>query len=422
MKWRVCNEPGCVHLGLANHNCWRHGFSSRSSDPLTEDGLSDTEWWPIARTRLSRLKEATKARDRSPGRRGRRLADAIRDERALIGKRALPLLTAEAVDHWRATKGAPSWRLPPDGCIAEFIRFKYPKVPLDDLQIKFRSLNPSPLQYDLANDWAADDWAGPPKLLEYLARRDLESSSPTPAPFWPITQRRRLDDDSKNALVAQEERNLAHIESYSTIIVNVKHWTQDTGLKMIFDDPKIDTSVPPGTIVYHQMRRPPRSLVDQDERVGQGCVQARLLERAFEAHLQVPVGAYVRYDHVRSATVKIWWFGTIGPYPSWLNEPIMEEDGVRLELAPRRGLYISSASSQAVNSHLLYENELILPAGSVWRVNGHRDVVQSDNRHDPRSTNERLHAIQMVEVDPNDVDTQDVISMTYGDDIEPSTR
>ena len=51
--------------------------------------------------------------------------------------------------------------------------------------------------------------------------------------------------------------------------------------------------------------------------------------------------------------------------------------------------------------HMIFMTQMSpsMPAGTTWRVVGHRDVVQSNSRLPGHGTAERLHAIQMIEID-----------------------
>lgn len=179
-----------------------------------------------------------------------------------------------------------------------------------------------------------------------------------------------------------------------------KHHERPPEIQDVFDDPEASLDLEDGLVVYHQEMRP---YVGTSE-FSRLSLWDQWAQWSFDQHQSLQVGDVVRYEHVRSATTKIWWFGSVlGREPHWLNKE-GEEDGLRLELSPKRGLFLSKRSKPVVDSHLMGENELILPGDTWWQVVGVGDVVQANSRSGDYSSNERLRGIQMVEVNPEDFD------------------
>ena len=214
-----------------------------------------------------------------------------------------------------------------------------------------------------------------------------------------MTERRLVSAKGQKALEQQEIANAAVIERHKSVIRAYKQHERPPAIQNVFDDPEASLDIEDGTVVYHQVRRPDGG-TSEFSRLG---LSDQLAQWAFEQHQSLQIGDIVRYEHTRSATTKIWWFGTLGGEPRWLNKDV-EENGLRLELAPKRGLFLSQKSKPVVDSHLMGENELLLPGDTWWRVVGIGDVVQADSREGDYNSNERLRGIQMVEVDPESFD------------------
>lgn len=327
----------------------------------------------------------------------RRTGDAAHAEIRALLRMALPELVDGQVQRWQQETGTPSWRLPPEGRIYSSLRMTHPTLPLPNGYSAWGYVTPS-------SDDAADLAAPSPARFDaydYLARQVLERRDPTPAPFQPVTQRRVDDVARRLELEARERANLDLYREHADIVGKQRR-CGTSQVEQLFADPRALVDLPEGLVVYHQMAR----------RFEHGA-KDRITNRAFEAHMQLLPGDVVRYEHQRSSTLKVWWFSNINRRQRWLHEHAGEEGALRLELVPRRGLYISAATAHDLDLGPMDERELILPAGSVWRVVGIRDVVFSDIRDEKRVTSERIRAVLMVELDPDAPDADQALLLSY---------
>lgn len=352
-------------------------------DPLTTHDLDISGWWVESQSRMRKLETIWNGEQWS---RSNRTAYREMNEIRLY---AAAQLVEPLVSQWRSQHGHRAWRLPPDGWLGKTMIEQYPFMQLEKITLVPRDDGPLPAVFSSE----FENW------VDAQARKNQELKSPTPAPFAPVTQRRMVSATGMETLEQQESTNEAVIERHKSVIHAYKHDEHPPEIQNVFDDPEANLDIEDGTVVYHQMIRPSVG-TSAFSRLGLGDQWAQW---SFGQHQSLQIGDIVRYEHVRSATTKIWWFGTLGGNPRWLNDDV-EENGLRLELAPKRGLFLSQRSKPVVDSHLMGENELLLPGGTWWRVVGIGDVVQAESRGGEYSSNERLRGIQMVEVEPESVD------------------
>ena len=400
---RVCVVSRCSRLSRQGEaTCWRHRLRIDGDvmldDPLATAADDFDRWWPVAR---SRIEDLHRVADDAGARRPVKQAAMVEFE-AIRMRAFAPAIRSELAG-WQASHGAPGWWLPPDGWMADRLREAYPQ-----LRTPESAALPPTNRHSLGGLARYASTYG--RYLDYVVRDDIEKRSPTQRPFAPITEPREVNAEHVELLQAQERRNLAVYRRYVEVLNAYKREEVQPGLMELFDPARsgVDAVVPDGVVVYHQIR-------GVDDR---GRTSAPLARWALRQHLALRPGQFVRYAHVRSATTKRWYFESLDPIPPrWLNDGYIEEDGLRLELAPRRGVYIAQAAGEAAHISTSHENELILPPG-VWKVVGHRDVVQRNSRRDhwDTSTPERSHNILMVEVDPTEVpDGTQVTLLTTSD-------
>ncbi|MCF2571111.1 hypothetical protein [Brevibacterium sp. UCMA 11754] len=392
MDGRICLVELCIR-STEKTRCRFHDWAAKSRlrawlageehfDPLTTHDMDISGWWVASQKRMRKL-ESIRSGDMWS-----RSSRAAHREINEIRLYAASQLVEPLISQWRSQKGHSAWRLPPDGWLAETMIEQYPYMQLDEVSGVPRD------DGDLFPVLSFESW------IDSVARQQQEMKSPTPAPFTPVTRRRRVDDDARNLLDEQEIANAGVIERHKSVIHAYKHHERPPEIQDVFDDPEANLDLEDGLVVYHQEMRP--------------CVGTSELSRlslwdqwarwSFDQHQNLQVGDVVRYEHARSATTKTWWFGSVlGRDPHWLNKE-GEENGLRLELAPKRGLFLSERSEPVVKSHLMGENELILPGDTWWQVVGVGDVVQANSRLGDYDSNERLRGIQMVEVNPEDFD------------------
>lgn len=391
MDGRICLVEQCTRT-TESTRCRYHEWATKSRlsewlareehfDPLTTHDMDFNSWWTDSQPRVSKLETIW---DGELPTRSKRHAYRELNEIRLYGATQL---VAPLVSQWRAQRGARGWRLPPDGWLAKTMIEQYPAMQFDEISLVPREDGPMMPVYSFEN------W------VDSQARKIQERKSPTPSPFAPVTQRRLVSADAVEKLGRQEIANEAVIERYKSVIHAYKHHQRPPEIQDVFDDPEVNLEIEDGIVVYHQEMRP---YGVSSEFVRQGLWD-QWAQWSFEQHQSLQVGDIVRYEHARSATTKIWWFGSFGGEPRWLNDHV-EENGLRLELSPKRGLFLSEGSEPVVESHLMGENELILPGDTWWQVVGVGDVVQANSRSGDYSSNERLRGIQMVEVNPEDVD------------------
>lgn len=391
MDGRICLVEQCTR-STEKALCRYHEWTAKSRlrawlageeqfDPLTTHDLDISGWWVASQARMRKLETIWNG---DQWRRSNRTAYREINEIRLY---AAAQLVEPLVSQWRSQHDHRAWRVPPDGWLATTMVDQYPFMQLEKISITPRD------DGDLFPVLSFENW------VDSVARKKQEVKSPTPRPFAPVTQRRLVNAEAMKTLEQQEIANASVIERHKSVIHAYKHHERPSAIQDVFDDPEARLDIEDGLVVYHQEMRP---YVGTSEFSRLGLWDQWALW-SFEQHQSLQVGDVVRYEHVRSATTKIWWFGTLGGEPRWLNKEV-EENGLRLELAPKRGLFLSERSKPVVDSHLMGENEVILPGDTWWKVVGIGDVVQANSRDGGYGSHERLRGIQMVEVDPESVD------------------
>lgn len=234
----------------------------------------------------------------------------------------------------------------------------------------------------------------PAVQIDVRARQEHERLYPTPLPFEPITHRRVRQEKQRRELELQEQQNMPQLLAYGEQIRQHKHHWDAEGLSELFAMEQVDDHVPPGTIAYHQIAHDDLKRGD-----GTGSVHNNW---SLEQHMALMPGDYVHYRHIRSSTTRSWWLQIVSHRTSKLNDS-KPETAIRLELAPKRGIYITHETMRSLDSHL-HEDELVLPADTYWRVVGIGDAVIPTTDIDESSSQLRLRAVQMAEIDPHEID------------------
>ena len=386
---RKCLHSGCRRSCLGPR-CWKHARSSRGIDPLCPESraLLHKEWWPIAQARLADL-----ARARIDNMWDRRLSNEVDD----IWTLAAPGVVREMVAKWRISVGAPEWRLPPTGYLSRQLREYHP-----DLQPEVLSATGAGASAPRLARFRGEEFIGvsyihtsiPPDLI---ARDQLEGLYPTQPPFRPITSIRTGHVAEHHRLLSeQEDRNREFFARHSDAILDWTGPSNPSGLARVFADSALDTRVPSGIVVFHQM-------APRDART----------KLSIEQHRGLSAGDVVRYQHARGSTLKAWWFGSLRngliPEIDTLEWALPTGIGLLLELAPVRGLYVDAVAGRALN-RTLTEKELILPPRSTWRVLAHRDVYFDDSRDGNRAAISRIHVIQMEEILVDDQARESIVT------------
>jgi len=335
------------------------------------------DWWEVARTRLEHLDTVgIRVRNKSFA--------SLSNETTLLRVYAAWHLIKKYTRQWQKQHNVGAWRLPPDGFLGQQIKKTFPEIRLDILRPSV--INPGTL-LDFAH--TGEQWA------DFEARLQFEKEHPAPDGFQPITRHRSDDETLLLKLQEQERHNLPYFPYYRQALHDLKHHKSTAGVSAIFTDPRIDVSLPPDILVWHQIQVLGYSFRDQ----WANDIEQKLAW-SFEAHMSLREGNIVRYDHIRSSTIKAWWFGTLGgnlmrPLSTALPD---QETAVLLELIPRSGIFISDASNETLNTHLGSERELILPAHTYWQVVGIRDIAFDDSRLKGRPEIKRVRGVQMVEI------------------------
>lgn len=291
----------------------------------------------------------------------------------------------------------PPWRLPPDGWILRDLSGRNTVFSHVALRPDARGLSANDLAHSIRND--ADGY-------DYVARLLAEGSDPAPTPFQPITERRLEDEALVEALQSQERRNLEQFGRHAEALRAQKQATA-SAMASVLSDPLLQLELPPDAILYHQIGR---------RRLSRERPEELRATRAFHMYAALTPGQVITFDHHLSTTTKVWWFGTLQnpPRPDALNVGRADEDALRLEMNPRRGLYIGELASTAIGANASAEREVIIPTGGLWEVVGVRDVVQPsverDRLHLSRS---RLRAVQLREITQDAIGDRDVQSMTF---------
>lgn len=396
MHARICLVRQCPRLSAAAEGvCWWHRWIARGGERLADPrvvGEGFEAWWPVALDRLCDL-EAMIERMEAVGVRLTRTHDQrnlAMAEIAGIEEEALPWLVSRVLTRWRSDTGAAGWRFPPDGwlhaaVVAEF-QLRLRKYPL---RLRGRRESGSGDVNDIGR-YARDS----ARWCDYLARSTEDAARPIPKPFAALTVAREVNPEHMQLLEAQEELNRAVFLRHAEVLEAHKHQEGTSGIARLFGDPDLNSCLD-GVVVFHQIHKGEKGSPEQNARADWSLAQ----------HLALREGQYASYSHVRSATAGRRWLASLDRPPQWLNEmsPDAEEEGVRLELAPRRGVYLDKATSELIDRHFAEEDEVVLPSGT-WKVVRHCDVVQSDShRSDLQFGAHRSHNILMVEVDPAEI-------------------
>lgn len=377
---RVCLVDGCGRLSSDSGAalCKKHHDLSGIQDPLLtlqRPPGSVPGWKAIAGSRLAQLNHPVRSSFMVRGghqRSARRWAAP--NEKAWIEGLALPHAVAEVLSETHRN-GLPSWRVPDSVSLYQTIAQRWPALLAPPHG--FGDEGPR-LEQKVAHGVHAvlhrADFAElkgtltSARAIDWIARALMETESPTPPPFLPLTSPRTLNREHQQALEEQEAGNLPQLLQHADMVHRLKHARGRRLLTELFADDAIDDRVPEGVVVFHQIGKP-QHLDD---------LRDRLAATALDRHLTLNEGDIVRYRHVMSATVNTRWHAGLGSEsPRWLTEG-GAENAVRLELAPRRGIYVGPAVCDVINSHLGGERELVLPGDTIWRVEGIRDVAQPD--------------------------------------------
>ena len=373
-KTRVCVVSECGRAGI-NAVCWWHRMHQMEQVPdpfeLLACGALDAR--ERALDRLAKLREAERT-GYGRGPRGRRVHRTLQNEIDELSARIRPVIIDELVQKWRQTSEQPTWRLPPERWLEEQFE-NYPDVRLD------RTLR-------------SGSEVG---ALDHEARSRFDDAHPPGIPFLGVLEvRRGVNQKDFDELTVQSDRNTGLGERAHAPLAKyvgaIAAWTDHSDgnlLAKVFADSAVDSFVPPGVVVHH--------LLGMRAEAGSGV--AATSTWAVRRHRELEPDDIVQYHHARGATLKSHWFGSlgIGAQP-WITDTAPRPQAIRLELAPLRGLFVGGMSRDEWPEISRPELELILPAGSIWRVVAHRDVVIDDARMDATPKLGRVHTIQMVEI------------------------
>lgn len=386
---RVCLTEGCTRLLPADRSsCWRHYFTSAAAhpDPLAPYYGDVDEWWEQTTPRRHKLEELrASASDLL-------VQQRARDELATIRSLMALQLVGRVAAAWREETCSPEWQLPPDGCILARIQKSHPDIGLE-------SKHPAPHTTGISEAVRMDEF------LDRAARMAHADDRPCSAPFRPITERRSTDEKSIAALSEQDRRNASVLGGHTNALHAAKHDNHRTALEAVFADPQADTMIPDGVVAFHQIENP----------LGMETLYSTEKDQwSFTRHMELTAGGVVRYDHARSATLNAEWLGNLGKtkgVPVGLNSG-GPETMLRLELAPRRGLYVGDLLCELAHSHLSAEQELLLPAGTYWEVAAIVDAEHHVGWRHGCKDYKRLRTIQMIEITPADTRDRNVQRMT----------
>lgn len=420
---RICLEQGCDRLssdvvvvcGKHADNCSVHVDALE----VLQDPVGQVpDWFEVTLARSSHLAAVLTSRPRWWKRKAyeRRIRDAARTEYHYITALSIVHAVSAILDDAQQVHALSPWRMPPDGLIYKEMTRRQPHLlPALGLNDSF-VLSPvattalaAALQH-FGLDVRVVSCASI-RTLDAIARALREHRNPTPPPFLPITHRRALCKEHASVLEYQEQRNLPYLPPHAPHLLAHKSHIRKLPAH-VFQDPNLDLSVPNGLVAYHQVGIPEKL----------ESPRCRRLDRVVKRHLELAEGDVVRYRHTRSATLSTRWHPGLGyERPNSLNTP-STENALRLELAPKRGLYFGEQASSLSGAIPIQERELVLPPHTTWRVIGIRDVIQPDHyeksmppdlriRSDDRD--DRLRAILMVEIDEHEIPPGDqVIDMT----------
>lgn len=390
---RVCLTEDCTRLLPAERSsCRYHYFTSAAAhpDPLAPYCGDVDEWWEQTSPRRHKLEQLqNSAISRWVRLRARNELSAIRSHMARQ-------LVTRVVADWRGETRRPEWQLPPDGWILARIRQDYPDIELEPN-------DPAPYTDGFSEASRMDEF------LDRKARVDHAASHPYCTPFRPITERRCTDEKRIADLAAQDRRNASVLGDHAEALHAAKHDNYRVALKEVFADPGADTTVPDGVVAFHQIEDP----------VGMETLYSTEKDRwSFARHMGLRAGDVVRYDHARAATLEADCLRNLGKTkgtPVGLNSG-NPETMLRLELAPFRGLYVGDALCELAKSHLSAELELLLPAGTYWKVAAIVDAEHPVGWRHGSKDYKRLRTIQMIEITPAAARATSIQRMTATDE------
>lgn len=381
MRNRICLVPGCSRLNWTAETCLTHRLSGAATaqDPQSMSRTHPTsDWWDAALPRIEQLWRVRRTESR-------RRSDRARDELAALHARALPHLIDRAVRRWQHEYNAPGWRLPASRWLSTAVHELAPTM-----------VEPS--------TWTTLGVSA----FEHEARRLLEESDPTPEPFAPVTSPRRgVHTTHHDALRAQERRNAPALRRHAQALSAWVGPSQSSGMNALFSDTDLDTSLPDGLVCFHMIAK----------RGQAGGVLGALQtwsDWAVDKHLRLQPGDIVRYRHVRGSTLRSYWFTSIAP-ACWLDTRTEPAWALRLELAPRQGLFIGTNTRSLISDgqDKRDEHEVVLPPNTFWRVVGHRDIVMDDSRDDRWSDWHRVHTVQLIEIPATETRGHPVVDLSY---------
>ncbi|UQN31784.1 hypothetical protein [Brachybacterium kimchii] len=389
---RVCLAERCSRLIPSDRStCRWHSLiaAPQHEDPVAACTDDVVDWWELATPRRDKLEELrTSAHDLV-------VAQRANAELTWINERMVFQLLDRVVSAWQEETESPRWRLPPDGWILARILADYPAI-----RVKPDQLAPRIEGCEDAHRFSP--------CVDRVARLNQEHRHPTRPPFRPITERRRTDDDAVQLLAEQDRRNATRRDQHGERLRSAKVDSQHSALDALFKDPLVETTISSPLVVFHQIGDPLGASM---------AVPSEKDQWSFARHMALNPGEVVRYDHARATTLHGAWLGNHGKLmklPEGLNSE-ETETRVRLELLPRRGLYVGEGlCGLAEAPHLTAELELVLPAGTFWEV-----VSIADAEHDMGRKREdymRLRTIQMIEIGEEDVRGRPVTRMTASPD------
>lgn len=395
----ICMAARCRRL-TSREVCWLHTFvpQRRDFDPcstvLSKSYWDEDEfhqWWQASQPYVRKLTSICDDH-RFPEKSQRKRVAGY--ELSQVYRQAVYLTAERLAQTWRRETDSPEWRLPPDGWIYQRACIDYPQCQWDRIQPSLKGF-PSD---------ATPQQAQP--LFDFCARSNQARKHPSRPPFRPLTEERVIDQRVEQGLREQQSRNLRLLDDHHEAIFAHKQHADSSRMSEVFADSELDTSIPEATVVYHQIDR-------DNERYG--LSKPNHFGWAFNQHINLAVGDVIRYDHFVSTTIKLWWFyGDGSAIPHWLNQD-GEETAIRLEMAPKRGLFLDDQARHLMPSQVSNEDELVLPAGTYWEVVGIIDAIQSDARGESEGPTERLRAIQMVEIEADEVGDRHLHLLTRSD-------
>lgn len=281
----------------------------------------------------------------------------------------VPLLVRDAVAAWRQRyPGVQPWLLPREEQLLHHVLELAPPAAQDRVQ-------------------ALAGYASEGTYLLNSARAWHDAEFPVAYPFQPSASPRR-----KNADLGHELDRTFTARIPTTLLPHIRAWVFDHRATPDFEaalaDPSLTdlSTIQEKVVVYRQV-----NLYHSPD----GTPRERSLTRAVS---RLQHGDEVGFRHALSSGLNTYHYGTLGPMPPDLNEGFdsLQERCVKLEMAPKRGLYLPHRYTKD-DARQLSEDELVLPPNSVWRVAGVRDLVLDQSR-EGSARYYRQRVIQLVEV------------------------